>query len=288
MTALRRGEIAHAFIWTGNYCGRRDVTSASSPLLSHFPPLCLPACVQLSDSGPRRSKREALADGSTQPYPETQQSITLLSPRKETHLLVSEQGFVWSPRACAAKNGQMGYDCAKTPTAWGAKEPKDQLLLLDATLTRFFILANSTSVFYEANQRTNCFRSPGLHTSEVLTPWSFLKDCSKQTARCVTFTCPLLNMTREATIVVRSRLWNSTMLEVSAAGLNAAHSRTPSTVRLTCVVFLLFQFRRITKKGKKKGNLCMFTVTIQISDWFWSNYLFNLTLFFYLSYFILC
>lgn len=42
---------------------------------------------------------------------------------------------------------------------------------------------------------------------------SYLLDCSKGTARCQTFTCPLLNMTTKAQIVVRSRLWNSTMLE---------------------------------------------------------------------------
>lgn len=35
------------------------------------------------------------------------------------------------------------------------------------------------------------------------------------TARCVKFTCPLLNMTDLAKIYIRSRLWNSTMLEVS-------------------------------------------------------------------------
>ncbi|XP_047464727.1 integrin alpha-3b isoform X2 [Mugil cephalus] len=42
---------------------------------------------------------------------------------------------------------------------------------------------------------------------------SYLLDCSKGTARCVKFTCPLLNMSDSATIHVRSRLWNSTMLE---------------------------------------------------------------------------
>uniref|UniRef100_A0A8C3B372 Integrin, alpha 3b n=1 Tax=Cyclopterus lumpus TaxID=8103 RepID=A0A8C3B372_CYCLU len=42
---------------------------------------------------------------------------------------------------------------------------------------------------------------------------SYLLECSKGTARCVTFTCPLLNMTDSAQIHVRSRLWNSTMLE---------------------------------------------------------------------------
>lgn len=49
----------------------------------------------------------------------------------------------------------------------------------------------------------------------LLTPRkeTFLLECSKGTARCVTFTCPLLNMTKSAKISVRSRLWNSTMLE---------------------------------------------------------------------------
>ncbi|XP_072312151.1 integrin alpha-3b isoform X2 [Eucyclogobius newberryi] len=42
---------------------------------------------------------------------------------------------------------------------------------------------------------------------------SFLLDCSKGTARCWTFTCPLLNMTNSAKIDVHSRLWNGTMLE---------------------------------------------------------------------------
>lgn len=74
-------------------------------------------CVQLSDSGPKRSKREVSGDGSTQPYPETQQSITLLSPRKETHLLVSEEGFTGSHKASGAQNGQISYSCAKGPTA---------------------------------------------------------------------------------------------------------------------------------------------------------------------------
>ncbi|KAM9831708.1 integrin alpha-3b [Neosynchiropus ocellatus] len=41
----------------------------------------------------------------------------------------------------------------------------------------------------------------------------YVLECSKGTARCVTFSCPLLNMTNTAKIFVRSRLWNSTMLE---------------------------------------------------------------------------
>ncbi|KAL3967526.1 NADH dehydrogenase (ubiquinone) Fe-S protein 1 [Sarotherodon galilaeus] len=41
----------------------------------------------------------------------------------------------------------------------------------------------------------------------------YLLECSKGTAKCVTFTCPLLSVSDSATIYVRSRLWNSTMLE---------------------------------------------------------------------------
>ncbi|XP_069012001.1 integrin alpha-3b isoform X1 [Embiotoca jacksoni] len=48
---------------------------------------------------------------------------------------------------------------------------------------------------------------------------TYLLDCSKGTAKCVTFTCPLLNMTDTAKISVRSRLWNSTMLEDYANAL---------------------------------------------------------------------
>uniref|UniRef100_A0A3Q1ELN9 Integrin, alpha 3b n=1 Tax=Acanthochromis polyacanthus TaxID=80966 RepID=A0A3Q1ELN9_9TELE len=46
-----------------------------------------------------------------------------------------------------------------------------------------------------------------------------LKECSKGTAKCVTFTCPILNMTNSAEIYVQSRLWNSTMLEDYANAL---------------------------------------------------------------------
>nr|CBN81252.1 Integrin alpha-3 [Dicentrarchus labrax] len=55
----------------------------------------------------------------------------------------------------------------------------------------------------------------------LLTPRkeTYLLECSKGTARCVTFTCPLLNMTDSAEIYVRSRLWNSTMLEDYANAL---------------------------------------------------------------------
>uniref|UniRef100_A0A3P9IE47 Integrin, alpha 3b n=1 Tax=Oryzias latipes TaxID=8090 RepID=A0A3P9IE47_ORYLA len=42
---------------------------------------------------------------------------------------------------------------------------------------------------------------------------NYLLDCTQGTAKCVTFSCPLLNMSKTAEIYVRSRLWNSTMLE---------------------------------------------------------------------------
>ncbi|XP_057202203.1 integrin alpha-3 isoform X2 [Triplophysa rosa] len=38
-------------------------------------------------------------------------------------------------------------------------------------------------------------------------------DCTTGTALCQTFTCPLLDMNTSATLTVRARLWNSTMLE---------------------------------------------------------------------------
>ncbi|XP_015254486.1 PREDICTED: integrin alpha-3 [Cyprinodon variegatus] len=49
---------------------------------------------------------------------------------------------------------------------------------------------------------------------KFLTPRkSYKLDCSQETAKCVKFTCPLLNVSKSAQIYVRSRLWNSTMLE---------------------------------------------------------------------------
>lgn len=144
---------------------------------------CVSPCAQLSHTGPskQRSKREAAADGSAQLYPETQQSITVLSPRKETHLLVSEKGF-------AAADSRR-------------KKKKQALWWFKLRLVSM--------------KKTSCF------TLRCELPHHFFKDCAKQTARCVTFTCPLLNMTKEAKVTVRSRLWNSTMLEVSSAALNA-------------------------------------------------------------------
>ncbi|XP_045066799.1 integrin alpha-3-like isoform X1 [Coregonus clupeaformis] len=42
---------------------------------------------------------------------------------------------------------------------------------------------------------------------------SFKLDCVTGTAHCVKFICPLHNMNNTATIIVRARVWNSTMLE---------------------------------------------------------------------------
>ncbi|KAL7869844.1 hypothetical protein AOLI_G00138320 [Acnodon oligacanthus] len=57
-----------------------------------------------------------------------------------------------------------------------------------------------------------------LHTDAtrvLLTPHkeSHLLECSLQTARCVTFSCPLKNMSTKAAVIVRARVWNSTMME---------------------------------------------------------------------------
>uniref|UniRef100_A0A671VA74 Integrin alpha-3-like n=1 Tax=Sparus aurata TaxID=8175 RepID=A0A671VA74_SPAAU len=49
---------------------------------------------------------------------------------------------------------------------------------------------------------------PHLRTNVCL----FMKDCVHG-ANCVTFVCPLLNMNNSATLTVRARLWNSTMIE---------------------------------------------------------------------------
>ncbi|XP_051958979.1 integrin alpha-3-like [Xyrauchen texanus] len=67
----------------------------------------------------------------------------------------------------------------------------------------------------------------------VLTPRkeTHLLECSKQTARCLTFSCPLLNMSTQAEIKVRSRVWNSTMLEDYANAFRV-QVRSQATLRL--------------------------------------------------------
>uniref|UniRef100_A0A4W6DNU9 Integrin, alpha 3b n=1 Tax=Lates calcarifer TaxID=8187 RepID=A0A4W6DNU9_LATCA len=55
---------------------------------------------------------------------------------------------------------------------------------------------------------------------DVLLSHFVFKECSKGTAKCVKFSCPLLNMTDSAKIYVRSRLWNdySNALRVTVRG----------------------------------------------------------------------
>ncbi|KAM3592384.1 uncharacterized protein V6R79_017677 [Siganus canaliculatus] len=81
---------------------------------------------------------------------------------------------------------------------------------------------------------------------------TYLLECSKGTARCVTFTCPLLNMTESAEIYVRSRLWNSTMLEDYANALRI-------TVRGQATLKLITD--KQTLKMDSQTN--MFTVEIE-------------------------
>lgn len=78
----------------------------TGPVMSRLCLLCFPFIfsspslfIQLSGSGPKRSKREAVGDHSAQPLTETQKSITLVSPRKETYLLVSGVGSALSPHS---------------------------------------------------------------------------------------------------------------------------------------------------------------------------------------------
>lgn len=74
----------------------------TGPVMSRLCLLCFPFIfsspslfVQLSESGPKRSKREAVGDHSAQPLTETQKSITI-SHRKETYMLVSGGGSALS------------------------------------------------------------------------------------------------------------------------------------------------------------------------------------------------
>ncbi|XP_043109036.1 integrin alpha-3b isoform X2 [Puntigrus tetrazona] len=60
---------------------------------------------------------------------------------------------------------------------------------------------------------------------------SHLLECSKPTARCMTFSCPLLNMSTQAEIRVRSRVWNSTLLEDYANALRV-EVKGQATLRL--------------------------------------------------------
>ncbi|XP_077062271.1 integrin alpha-3b [Siphateles boraxobius] len=58
-----------------------------------------------------------------------------------------------------------------------------------------------------------------------------LLECSKQTAHCLTFSCPLHNMSTQAEIRVRSRVWNGTLLEDYANALRV-EVKGKATLRL--------------------------------------------------------
>ncbi|KAJ3608110.1 hypothetical protein NHX12_025160 [Muraenolepis orangiensis] len=63
-------------------------------------------------------------------------------------------------------------------------------------------------------------RSPAVEPQAAVTLLSSRKnvvqlECSTGAARCVTFTCPLLDMQSRAQVVVRARVWNSTLLEAT-------------------------------------------------------------------------
>uniref|UniRef100_A0A4W6DHH9 Integrin, alpha 3b n=1 Tax=Lates calcarifer TaxID=8187 RepID=A0A4W6DHH9_LATCA len=79
-----------------------------------------------------------------------------------------------------------------------------------------------------------------------------LLECSKGTAKCVKFSCPLLNMTDSAKIYVRSRLWNSTMLEDYSNALRV-------TVRGHATLKLI----KNTSNIKMENQTIMFTVEIE-------------------------
>ncbi|XP_042363978.1 integrin alpha-3b [Plectropomus leopardus] len=81
---------------------------------------------------------------------------------------------------------------------------------------------------------------------------TYLLECSKGTARCVTFTCPLLNMTSSAKIYVRSRLWNSTMLE-----------DYPNALRITVKGQATLKLIKEKSTIKMDEQLNMFTVEIE-------------------------
>lgn len=56
-------------------------------------------------------------------------------------------------------------------------------------------------------------------------------DCSKKTALCQTFSCPLLNMSTQAEVRVRARVWNGTLLEDYAKALRV-EVKGQATLRL--------------------------------------------------------
>nr|XP_055049279.1 integrin alpha-3 isoform X2 [Misgurnus anguillicaudatus]XP_055049282.1 integrin alpha-3 isoform X2 [Misgurnus anguillicaudatus] len=56
-------------------------------------------------------------------------------------------------------------------------------------------------------------------------------DCTTGTALCQTFTCPLRDMKSKATLTVRARLWNSTMLEDYTAATVSVHANATLSLK---------------------------------------------------------
>uniref|UniRef100_A0A8C9R1I2 Integrin, alpha 3b n=1 Tax=Scleropages formosus TaxID=113540 RepID=A0A8C9R1I2_SCLFO len=56
-------------------------------------------------------------------------------------------------------------------------------------------------------------REPQSSITGKATRKTYLLDCEKGTAHCQKFSCPLHNMSNVAKVIVRTRVWNSTMLE---------------------------------------------------------------------------
>uniref|UniRef100_A0A674ML96 Integrin, alpha 3b n=1 Tax=Takifugu rubripes TaxID=31033 RepID=A0A674ML96_TAKRU len=77
-----------------------------------------------------------------------------------------------------------------------------------------------------------CFNSY-CQTSGTAHAQTVLYECGEGTARCVTFSCPLLNMTDSAKIHVRSRLWNGTMLEDYPNALRVTVKGTATLMLIT-------------------------------------------------------
>lgn len=59
-----------------------------------------------------------------------------------------------------------------------------------------------------------------------------VQDCVHG-AKCVTFVCPLINMNKSATLTVRARLWNATMIEVQTVMLLGSRLRFSAWLSLS-------------------------------------------------------
>lgn len=166
----------------------------------------------------------------------------------------------WRGIYTVRKNKQIFYSCTKKATALVAKiknknytkMPKKTDLNSWHCTAPLFPHTPKFCICVLWRKPENKLLSPTMFAHfQILIYWYFFKDCTKQTARCVTFTCPLLNMTKEAKVIVRSRLWNSTMLEVSTVAYYALTHAVNGSLDMHCV-FFLFQFMRNKHLQKKK------------------------------------